>query len=823
MQKTIFFRNNPYKIFSTEATTYIHNKSRNYLRKSSKYEMISSEGNQIRPLTSYYKPSSVFSSTSKSLKSVTLSSKIYGNYIDFYSNLTQIHSFKSPGFNNYPLMQYMKYLPIKNRPLTAGNLNKEKVSFSTDISNSQHFSYMKEAKSDKKLIENKKYKFKSAKKQKDNSIKAANDFANLNQNNLYESKFLNTIKIRKIDVNNCFEEKQKNFKFFHNYLLKVNELKDIFNQNNSYRSVKFRRKTDVKKENIKMKLDIHSLCFKFFTLNNNKEKKIQKLYFPFTLIPLFYLLDFISFKVFLSEIITFNESNNCFEYIKENLLINKINEFINYINNSLEINRNYINDITYNKKEAFFPLIYDWIITKKYLNEEEEESNNYYRCFKLKIVLPKIKFSFDNLNIKINKLINKHIIAYLLNNKFKQWKKFIFFDLFSSKRFRIITNLIMLNKYNEISIKKIELNTNYKIKSKEYEFFITQIGENNSLFYTLVPFVVLILIGKNEKKFQKINLDLKESINLAKYGKHWGIINTLLKCMYLDKMKNKISFNLDLLSDKDKSALFYYIKLKNVKSFTKNNNNSKIMNLKSGLNLINNNNKTLSKDSNNIWEKEKDKFILKYKDKILEISVINFTLRRINITSNNKEEKFLIFPKKILNKIFNIKDENKLIDNSLINISLLGKYMGENNKSIIFAKESNYKSEEENMIDDADIMENAIKKEIKNEIAKKENVQKQISFSPNVFNRPNIFQSIKENNVLKNERKLEVKEKTLSKSIRVDKRLSNKYIFPKGIYFARSDKKRVSIANSNELNLNRLENISKEFIKKRSQKLNEYI
>ena len=149
--------------------------------------------------------------------------------------------------------------------------------------------------------------------------------------------------------------------------------------------------------------------------------------------------------------------------------------------------------------------------------------------------------------------------------------------------------------------------------------------------------------------------------------------------------------------------------------------------------------------------------------------------------------------------------------------------MGENNKSIIFAKESNYKSEEENMIDDADIMENAIKNEIKNEIAKKENVQKQISFSPNVFNRPNIFQSIKENNVLKNERKLEVKEKTLSKSIRVDKRLSNKYIFPKGIYFARSDKKRVSIANSNELNLNRLENISKEFIKKRSQKLNEYI
>ena len=52
-------------------------------------------------------------------------------------------------------------------------------------------------------------------------------------------------------------------------------------------------------------LNIYSLCFKFFTLSDNKsnKKESQKLYFPFTLMPLFYLLDFTSFKVFLSEII----------------------------------------------------------------------------------------------------------------------------------------------------------------------------------------------------------------------------------------------------------------------------------------------------------------------------------------------------------------------------------------------------------------------------------------------------------------------------------------------------------------------------------------
>ena len=75
--------------------------------------------------------------------------------------------------------------------------------------------------------------------------------------------------------------------------------------------------------------------------------------------PLFYLLDFSSFKVLLSEIIIFNKTNNCFKYIKENLLNKTFKKYIDYISNSLKNKNGYLDDITFNKKETIFPLIYD--------------------------------------------------------------------------------------------------------------------------------------------------------------------------------------------------------------------------------------------------------------------------------------------------------------------------------------------------------------------------------------------------------------------------------------------------------------------------------
>ena len=246
---------------------------------------------------------------------------------------------------------------------------------------------------------------------------------------------------------NSNEEKKKNFLFYNDYMKKIDEIKDIFNEFNFHRSIKFNGRTAIKKENMNFKLDIYSLCLKFFILDNtNKKNPSQKLYFPYELLPLFYLLDFTSFKVFLSEIITYDPSNKCFKYIKETIILKKAKRYFNYVTNSLEKNPKYINSITYNKNESIFPLIYDWVVAKNPNVEQDENNSNKngikenYICFKLKIVLPKIKFYIENLNIKIIKYLNKQMTSKLLLNKFRNWQKFIFFDLFSTKKFKIISN-----------------------------------------------------------------------------------------------------------------------------------------------------------------------------------------------------------------------------------------------------------------------------------------------------------------------------------------------------------------------------------------------
>ena len=822
--KKISLKDNPYHIFSTEKNS--HTKS-NYLRSLNR-RIIDNENNKIRLLTNYEKQNSDISSYSKSLKSVALNSKLYGNYIDYYSNITQEHSFKTPRVNKYPLLKNKKYLSIKLQPLTERNSNKDKISFSTDISNSIFLSYTKDIKPVKKIIEIKPYGFKYGRtrirfdrSKTTDSFTAGKDFRELCDINLFESKFLKQIGIKKIDMNNCYEEKQKNFKFFYEYLKKVVELKDIFNQKNIHRNIIFNGRTAIKKENIEYKLDIYSLCLKFFSMGNNKEN--QKLYFPFILMPIFYLLDFTSFKVLLSEIIIFNKNDNCFEYIEDNLFIQIIKKYINYIYNSLENKQEYVLNITYNKKETIFPLIYDWIVIKNYLNEEEDKNinkyvkdnfQNNYRCYKLKIVLPKIKFYVDNLNIKINKFLNKHIIANLLQNKFNKWEKYIFFDLFSTKRFKIITNLIMLNKYYEIPLKKIKLNRNYKIKNKDYEFFITQIGENHSLYYTFIPFIILTLFEqKGNKKFQKLNLTLKDSININKFGKNCGIINTLFKCMFIDKMTNKINFKFELLED-DNNELFNVIKEEN----NNNNNSLKIGNLNEDINSNDVNSNNFLTINYNMTEKENNKIPIKYKDRMIEILLQDCTFRKIEITSNSSEDKYYMVPQNILDNIFNIEDKNKIFNINYADISLISKYIGENSKSILTAKESNNVVEEKKMMDEMDSDDDVINFVM----TIKENTVKKEQPKQNIFNKLNIFKIVQNNNEEKKEIKKENNVEIVSNNIIEEKRRSSKFIFPKGIFTGRSEKKKVSITNINELNQNRFNNITRDIIKRRTLNLKKY-
>ena len=795
----------------------------------SNYGITSIQKTQTGQLSRYNKHSSLLTSISKSLKTMTINSKNYRNYIGFHSNLTKEHFFKTIQSDkveesNEHLIKKKNYLSIKLEPLSFKDSKKGNISFTNDKSNSLFLTRIKETEEGKKFKEKLFDKTKNGfnRIKFDKIIKTEKDFKELCEKNLFESKFLNKIGLKKIDMDNCFEEKQKNYKFFCEYIKKVDEFKDIFREENFHRNIKFNERTAIKKENMEFNLDIYSLCLKFFPLGNNKEKESQKLYFPFILMPLFYLLDFTSFKVLLSEIITFNKSNNCFEYIKEFLLFNIVKKFVYYIFNSLENNEEYINNITYNKKETVYPLIYDWIVSKNYLNEDEEEEDNIninsnfdknYRCFKLKIVLPKIKFSVNNLDIKIIKFLNKYIIANLLQNRFKNWEKFAFFDLFSTKRFRIITNLIMLNKYYKIGLKKIKLNKNYKIQPKDYEFFLTQIGDNYSIYYSFIPFIVLIVFGKKEKKFQKINLNMKESLNLVKFGQKWGMINTLFKCMFFDKTKDKIFFKFELLEDGD-NLLYNTIRQEN----NKNDNIIKMLNLNNDINTNNDYIKKVQSRSYSIREKRKDKTQIRYKDSMYEISLLNCTLKKINITSVNSENNYYTIPQNMLNCIFNIKDINKIFNISLFDESLISKYIGENTKSILSAYESNNISEEQKMIKEME-MENDL---LKDDMPKFFNIEKQNSRNDqNVFNRTKTLQRLQKANTMKREIKREEKVETAKIDTNVEKRYSNKYVFPRGIFVGRTEKKRVSITNSKELNQIRFENFTRD-IRRKTMVLNKY-
>ena len=356
--KNLPFKENTHHTFFNEKNSPKNIDSFLNFPELSNYGITSIQKTQTGQLSRYNKHSSLLTSISKSLKTMTINSKNYRNYIGFHSNLTKEHFFKTIQSDkveesNEHLIKKKNYLSIKLEPLSFKDSKKGNISFTNDKSNSLFLTRIKETEEGKKFKEKLFGKTKNGfnRIKFDKIIKTEKDFKELCEKNLFESKFLNKIGLKKIDMDNCFEEKQKNYKFFCEYIKKEDEFKDIFREKNFHRNIKFNERTAIKKENMEFNLDIYSLCLKFFPLgNNNKEKESQKLYFPFILMPLFYLLDFTSFKVLLSEIITFNKSNNCFEYIKEFLLFNIVKKYVYYIFNSFENNEEYIYNIIYNKK-----------------------------------------------------------------------------------------------------------------------------------------------------------------------------------------------------------------------------------------------------------------------------------------------------------------------------------------------------------------------------------------------------------------------------------------------------------------------------------------
>ena len=257
-------------------------------------------------------------------------------------------------------------------------------------------------------------------------------------------------------------------------------------------------------------------------------------------------------------------------------------------------------------------------------------------------------------------------------------------------------------------------------------------------------------------------------------------MNTLFKCMFIDKMKNKIFFKLDLLED-NKNEL-YKVSLEESIKRNKIGNN-----LNSDININNSNYKKLSSKNIIFKEKENDKLQTKYKDKTFEISLLNCTLLKINITSIKSEKKFYSIPSDVLKIIFSIKDENKIFNTNYMDIPIMSKCIGENAKYILSAKEYDIISEEQSFIKKAKIKDEEYKIEEKEQKVR----------NPNGYNRLQPLQMLQDiTNEIDEKRK---------KNIKIDKKNDILIANPREFGLSRSFKKKVSISNLNALRKSRIE------------------
>ena len=194
--RKIFIEENPYFFFTNKRNCFTKSSPFNFIQYATNIKTVN-EKNQPLRLTTYNRP---VSEISRTLKKLTLNSVLYGNYRNYYSNITRKYSFKKPGIKRHPLSA--------KKDSKGLDTYKEKKPFNFEIIKA------------KKRLYTASYTSKNIK----------GDFEELCEKSLFESAILKKIGIKKIDLNNCLEEKQKNFLFFCEYMKHADGFKDIFSQ-----------------------------------------------------------------------------------------------------------------------------------------------------------------------------------------------------------------------------------------------------------------------------------------------------------------------------------------------------------------------------------------------------------------------------------------------------------------------------------------------------------------------------------------------------------------------------------------------------------------
>ena len=635
----------PYKIFNVERKT------------KSQENVFEKDNSKINSVNLVNRKNVEVNNFVKKLKSTILSSKVFSKYMDNYIGQTQDFCFKSPGNTVYPIKKNFQYLPINlQKSQSIDEIDESKKVNENEINKVFEKPYGYKYKKTKIVINKDKdiYHHNSQEKIK------SKIFMSFSEGNFYSNELLKTFGLNNIDINNNLEVIKNNFEYLHESIINIQSLQNFTTTN----SIEFKIKNHFNNEDIQFNMNIFSLCFKFYEIKNNndtvniddvKKLKKHKLYFPFKLLPFFYLLNFSFFKKFISEIIYYDKESNTMNF-NEDKFKQIFKKYSFYLRNLYQrsYQENY-NDITFYKNEYVYNNYYDWIIIN-------DKNNNESIIYKMKIVFPKVIFEEKNNKIKVINHLSKNILVRVLKMNFIDWEKIVLFDLFSNKKFRYLINNILIGgkKYSDTTLKLYEKfrfsgiekmrNTsnmnktfnNFNKSTKNYEFFISETSKKQSYYYIFTPNIILLLTGEQKKKLQKINLNLKESRKLYELSKYWGAINTLFKCMYKDEMNNKIYFKLNILEDMP-TELYRTIR------------NEKI-NMRESLHY-----KNININSASTVSKEKSNY-MRYKSNEIELVLSDCLLSIMNINFNEAKYIYYKVPNQLLNTVLTCNDNMKIVN-----------------------------------------------------------------------------------------------------------------------------------------------------------------
>ena len=525
------------------------------------------------------------SKVEQKVKGISLSVQKYNKYMINYKNLL-----KYPSSNYYSTERIKNFIPYNM--IKDTNLNKKQKFYSTfnDFAKPNHIAIYsidisKNNTSDsngdcnkkiliqKRIISQKNYKI-TNEKDKNKEIDDKEIFKYFIEGTfLSEPDKLKLLKINEKKLHPNLLDKN-DFEFYEKYLESLHK-----NENFTDNKVKEFDFTLSNNSKLKFILELKSLCLYFeeidvnninasnsnnittnitdknISIHNDKKKNIQRIYLPFKYMPLFFLLNYSSFKAFISEIITYDIEANKFHILVNDKLEQIIKKYTDYsqnkINNFITENKSSVlDDIIYYKNEFQFNFIFPWIIY------DNRCVNTKIKCYKLKIVYPTMNFQPEDYGIKFQKFSSKWLLFELVKNNFIFWDRYLLYVLFMNKKFRNTISYIINKKRNHISyeysIKTIGQIINDKISKKNnFDIFVTDILNRKNHFYYFVAFKASIS-SRNHSKYNLndvICLKLNECRKIYKLAKYFGLIATFNKCMFYNKLTRKYYFAFKFLQD----------------------------------------------------------------------------------------------------------------------------------------------------------------------------------------------------------------------------------------------------------------------------------